>query len=253
MTDSDRVPLDLSHHWMNQAGTLGYSPMASDVQNTTVFVTNPVSPRARVPSTDRNLIPFPGGFLLHTGLPNAGWNSIRRKYAEHWAQSTIPIWVHVFSQDPDELKRLVRDCEELEGVAAIELGLPPACPRDWMQQLVHAARGELPLVVNIPLGEDHSLFRNMPDDVSAITLGAPRGSLPANEGHKVIHGRLHGPGLFPLLLEGLINLKQVDIPVILGGICNRQDAKTALRCGAAAVQMDRLCWSGEIPETPTGE
>lgn len=251
MTDTNRVALDLSSRWMNQAGTLGYSPTSSGVPEKSIFVTNPVCARARVPSTDRNLIPFPGGFLLHTGLPNAGWNSIRSVYAEHWAQATVPVWVHVFSQDTGELEQVVRDCEELEGVAAIELGLPPACPRDWMLQLIRAARGELPLVLHISHGEDLALFRNLPDEVAAVTLGTPRGSLPAGNTRKLIHGRLHGPGLFPLLLEGLINLKQMDIPIILGGICNRQDAKTALQCGAAAVQMDYLCWNENIPEDVT--
>lgn len=253
MPDSDRIPLDLSFRWMNQTGTLGFSPTATGTPKNAIFITNPISPRARVPSADRNLTSFPGGFLLHTGLPNAGWNAIRRMYAEHWAQSAVPVWVHLFSQDPGELEVMVRGCEELEGIAAIELGLPPACPRDWMLQQVRAARGELPLVVHIPLGEDPLLFRNLPEEVSAVTLGAPRGSLPAGRGRKVIHGRLHGPGLFPLLLEGLINLKQGEIPIILSGICNREDAKIALQCGAAAIQIDHLCWNNDSPEEIRGK
>jgi hypothetical protein len=42
----------------------------------------------------------------------------------------------------------------------------------------------------------------------------------------------------------------LDVPVILGGICNLRDAKTALQSGAAAIQLDRLCWSGELPDYP---
>ncbi len=246
MPQSSRRAIELTSRWMNQAGTQGFSPSQAQIPAGTIFVTNPVSARVRVPSGDRTLVPFPGGFLLHTGLPNSGWNAIRRRYAAHWAQSASPVWVHMISSDPGELDRMVRDCEELEGIAAIELGLPPGCSRDWMLQLVAAAGGELPLVIHISHGEDLEMLRNLPDEVAAVTLGTPRGSLPVSGGW-IVHGRLHGPGLFPQMLEGLINLKGLEIPIILGGICNLRDAKAALKCGAAAVQLDHFCWDGPLP------
>lgn len=244
MLNETRRPIELPSRWMNQGGTLGFNPALSP--SGCVFVTNPISLRARVPSTDRAFLSFPGGFLLHTGLPNDGWRSVRRKYAAHWAQSSSPVWVHLISSDPDELNEMVRQCEEMEGIAAIELGLPPGCSRDLMRQLMLAACGELPLVVHISLGEDTGLLERLPDGVSAVTLGTPRGALPA-AGGRIIHGRLHGPGLFPQMLEGLINLKTLGIPLILAGICNLQDAKAALNCGAAAVQIDHFCWDGPLP------
>jgi dihydroorotate dehydrogenase len=246
MESTDRVELELTFHCMNQAGTLGFSPRAQALPAEMGFVTNPVGVKTRVPSADRTLLTYPGGFLLHTGLPNAGWKSIRRTYASHWEQSGLPVWVHLISQDPDELQGMVRDCEELEGVAAIELGLPPACSVDWMRQLLQAAQGEKPLIAHISLGEDPRLFKSLTGFVSAVTLGSPRGTLASSTG-KLTHGRLHGPGLFPQMLEGLLNLHGLDIPVILGGVCNKEDANAALKHGAAAVQMDMLCWSGELP------
>lgn len=247
MGENSRISLELPSRWMNQAGTRGNSPGSSQNPTGSIFVSNPVSFRARVPSADRTMLPFPGGFLLHTGLPTPGWKSIRHWYAGHWGQSGSPVWVHLISQDLDELEGMVRDCEEMEGIAAIELGLPPESPRDWILQLIQSARGELPLVVHTSLGEDMSSLRNLPDEVAAVTLGSPRGSLQAESG-KIIHGRLHGPGLFPLMLEGLHKLRGLEIPIILGGICNFEDGKTALKCGAAAVQMDHFCWSGNLPD-----
>jgi hypothetical protein len=233
---------------MNQAGTLGFSPRNSRLAPGSIFVTNPLSPRVRVPSTDRTMLPFPGGFLMHTGLPNAGWKSIRRTYTAHWAQSTVSVWVHVISVDLSELAAIVRDCEELDGIAAIELGLPPGCSRDDVSQMVQAARGEIPLVLHISAGEDLCLLKSLPAAVSAVTLGTPRGMLPLDG--KMVHGRLHGPGLFPVMLETLQNFKGLPVPLILGGICNAADGKTALQCGAAAVQMDMLCWNGPLPDSP---
>lgn len=247
MESSDRVALDLPSKWMNQAGTLGFSPRAQLLPEGTVFVTNPVSGRARVPSADRVMLPFLGGFLLHTGLPNTGWKAVWRTYASHWEQSGSPVWVHLISQDPDELQGMVRDIEEMEGVAAIELGLPPACPVDWARQLLTAARGEKPLAAHISLGEDPRLFKSLPGFVSAVTLGTPRGALTTSTG-KLAHGRLHGPGLFPQMLNALQDLRGLDVPVILGGVCNKEDANAALKHGAAAVQIDHICWSGELPD-----
>jgi hypothetical protein len=246
MDNSDRVELDLPYRWMNQAGTLGYSPRAQLLPEGSVFITNPVSGRVRVPSADRTLMTYPGGFLLHTGLPNTGWNAIRRTYASHWDQTGAPVWVHLISQDPDELQCMVRDIEELEGVAAIELGLPPACPVDWARKLLTAARGEKPLVAHISQGEDPRLFKSLPEFISGVTLGTPRGSLPTQTG-RLAHGRLHGPGLFPIMLNSLLEMRGLDIPVILGGVCTVEDGNAALKHGAAAVQIDMLCWSGELP------
>ncbi len=245
MDSSDRIEIDLPSQWMNQAGTLGFSPRTQRLPEGAVFVTNPVSWRAHLPSVDRALWPFPGGFLLHTGLPNDGWKAVRRAYASHWEQTGSPVWVHLISQDPDELRGMVRDMEELEGVAAIELGLPPACPVDWARQLLTAARGEKPLEAHISLGEDPRLFTSLPGFVSAVTLGTPRGALTTSTG-KLVHGRLHGPGLFPQMLEGLLKLRGLNMPVILGGVCTMEDANAALKHGAAAVQIDMLCWSGEF-------
>jgi hypothetical protein len=246
MDGTDRVELELTSRWMNQAGTLGFSPRSQPLPAGMMFVTNPVGVKPRVPSSDRTLLTYPGGFLLHTGLPNAGWRSIRRAYASHWEQFCAPVWVHLISQDPDELQGMVRDCEEMECVAAVELGLPPGCSIDWMRQLLQAARGEKPLVPHISLGEDARLFKALPGFVSAVTLGTPRGTLTTPT-DKLTHGRLHGPGLFPQMLEGLLGLRGLGVPVILGGVCNKEDANAALKHGAAAVQIDMMCWSGELP------
>jgi hypothetical protein len=152
-------------------------------------------------------------------------------------------------QEPAEIGAMVRECEGMGCIAAVELGLPPGCPREGMLMLVEAARGELPIILHVSAGVDACLLQRLPPAVSAVTIGPPRGRLPTVEGC-IISGRLHGPGLFPAMLETLHALHWLDVPVILGGICNLRDAKTALQSGAAAIQLDRLCWSGELPDPP---
>jgi dihydroorotate dehydrogenase len=247
MSSDRKSVLELPSRWMNQAGSLGFSPMLSDPLTGSIFVTNPISYRSRKPSNDRDVIPFPGGFLLHTGLSNPGWKAVRKKYAAHWLQYRLPVWVHLISQDLAELTNMVRDCEEMESVAAIELGLPPGCPPDAMKQMVQAACGEKPLVLHINAADDLNLLRYIPPEVSAVSLAAPRGRLQSAQG-TIISGRLHGPGLFPLMLQNLYSLGNSDFPIIMSGICNKKDGEIALQCGAAAVQMDHMGWMGELPD-----
>ena len=60
---------------MNAAGMLGFIPNPRaplDLGWLGAFVTNPVSLSPRQPAENRVMLPFAGGFLLHTGLPNPG-------------------------------------------------------------------------------------------------------------------------------------------------------------------------------------
>ena len=69
---------------MNAAGSLGFAPDARngiDFASFGAFVTNPISLRPRLPTTHPALVEFPGGFLLHTGLPNPGLNGTLKKYS----------------------------------------------------------------------------------------------------------------------------------------------------------------------------
>ena len=63
---------------MNAAGSLGFAPdLRSGIafDSFGAFVTNPFSLRSRLPAGQPEVIEYPGGFLLHTGLPNPGFNS----------------------------------------------------------------------------------------------------------------------------------------------------------------------------------
>ena len=69
-----RSDLQIPSPWLNAAGMLGFAPgkpWPFDAPQG-AFVTNPVSLKPRTPAGNRCLLPYPGGFLLHTGLPNPG-------------------------------------------------------------------------------------------------------------------------------------------------------------------------------------
>jgi dihydroorotate dehydrogenase (NAD+) catalytic subunit len=217
-----------------------------DLKMLGAVVTNPVGQGKRTPANDRGLLPFPGGALLHSGLANPGLNRILGKYRERWAQSSLPVWVHLISSNPGELQAMVRRLEGCEGVGAIELGLAPDLRPDEILALTEAAYGELPLVLHLPLtaaGEGW-LSQLSALAISAISLGAPRGVLPNSSGNAVT-GRLYGPALLPQTLNAVRALRHLGIPLIAGpGIYSRAAAQTVLNAGAIAIQLDTVLWKG---------
>lgn len=245
-----RVDLHLDSPWLNAAGSLGYLPPARWPvdERMGAFVTNPISASPRAPAAGRGVIAFPGGALVHSGLPNPGLSRVLRKFGERWAQSSLPIWVHLIGSNPDEIGGMVRRIEGREGVVAIELGLPPDARREEILAMVEAAYGELPLVVHLPVSTvGQGWVEELPSlGVSAICLGPPRGTLIDPSG-RAMGGRIYGPALLPLTIAAVAALRRLGVPVIAGtGVYSRQDAEVLRSTGAWAVQLDTVLWRGWI-------
>ncbi len=246
-----RQEISLNSRLINAAGTLGFAPRLigrSPKRREPSSPTPSAWPRVR-PLGERALIPFPGGFLLHTGFPNPGLSRVLRRYGERWAQSRTPIWVHLLASSPAEIMQMVQRLEGVEGVMAIELGLPPGLSGREALELVQAAYGELPLVVSLPLtcaGE--AWLAELPKlGVSAITLSAPRGTL-LNEAGRPVSGRLFGPALLPLVMAGVQSLRRLGMQVIAGAaVYQLKDVQALQDAGAWAVQLDSVLWRGWTP------
>jgi dihydroorotate dehydrogenase (NAD+) catalytic subunit len=243
-----RQDLDLRSPWMNAAGTLGYAPPARWPlpEEMGAFVTNPISLAPRSPAADRGLRAFPGGALLHSGLPNPGLSRALRKYGERWKQSATPVWVHLIASHPDEIRQMVQRLEGYEGVTALELSLPPDAGEEEALAFVEAGYGELPLVVHLPLTAAGARWLNQLPEMGAsgLALGAPRGAVPSDD-NRLLNGRLFGPAFFPLALAAVHKLRRLGIPIIAGaGVYRRSDAQALLDAGAHAVQLDTVLWRG---------
>lgn len=243
-----RQELYLDSPWLNAAGTLGYLPPARWMIPETMgaFITNPISLSPRTPAAERDLLEYPGGILMHSGLPNPGLSRVVKKYRDRWAQSNLPIWAHLIGNNPDEIRQIVQRLEGQEGITAIELGLPPDTDSEDALALIAAAYGELPLVVHLPLNRSQEAWlNNLPGlGVSAISLGAPRGTLTRDTGRPV-GGRLYGPALLPLVMAAVQSVRRLGIQIIAGaGVYRRQDAQMLRDAGAWAVQLDTVLWRG---------
>src|SRR3972149_6460391 len=113
---------------MNAAGLLGFAPdprAGTDLDSFGAFVTNPISLRPRLPTAQPALIEFPGGFLLHTGLPNPGLFNWVKKYSAKWSRASLPIIVNLMADRPEETKQMVQSLENVENVMAVELSFAP--------------------------------------------------------------------------------------------------------------------------------
>jgi dihydroorotate dehydrogenase (NAD+) catalytic subunit len=241
--------LTFSTPYMNAAGTLGFAPdFRAPVpwESFGAFVTNPLSLRPRLPTASPALVAYPGGFLLHTGLPNPGLHAAIKKYARRWADSRLPIIVHLMADRPDESMRMVRSLEGRENIIAVELGFAPQLADDILLLTIEMCLGELPLIVSLPVEQVLLLGpRAIQEGAAAISLAAPRGMMTTDEG-RLTAGRLSGPALFPQSLLTARDAVQANIPVIgAGGVGSKENADAMLLVGALAVQIDASLWKGD--------
>lgn len=243
-----KYDLSLVKPEMNAAGTLGFTPDPHgpvDLSRLGAFVTNPISLGKRTPARGQRYEAFPGGFLLHTGHPNPGLVDTIHHCQERWARSPLPVIVHLLVEKVDELPTMVRLLEALEGVIGIELGLHREVTVRQVSALTQAALGELPLILRLPPERATELAASaIHSGASAVSLGAPRGTLPARAG-SLVYGRLYGPALYPQALAIVRQLSLAGLPVIgAGGIYSQAQAQAMLSAGALAVQIDSLLWRG---------
>ena len=247
--------LYFSETLMNAAGSLGFAPDSRNgisLDSFGAFVTNPFSLRPRLPTSQPAVIEYPGGFLLHTGLPNPGLKEGLKKYSAKWTRSDLPVIVHLMADRPEETQNMVRMLEEIENVMAVELGFAPLLADDILMLTLEMSLGELPLIFSLPVEQVLSLGpRLVQDGAQAISIAAPRGALnpllPKGEGlemREIVTGRLYGPSLFPQSLDIVRSASKFGIPIIgSGGVWSKENADAMLSVGALAVQVDAALWN----------
>lgn len=230
---------------MNAAGMLGLTPDPRAPvawKALGAFITNPISLRRRSATAAPAALEYPGGFLLHTGLPNPGFRAVLTTYAGRWAQAPLPIIVHLMGDRPEEAMNMTRQLEGLENVLGVELSFAPLLADDIILLAVEMCAGELPVIACLPQEQVPRLGASIiARGAAAVSLAAPRGSL--RRAGRTLSGRLYGPSLFPQSLETVQVAARIGVPVIgAGGISSESDVQAMLAAGALAVQLDSTLW-----------
>jgi len=238
--------LYLSKPLLNAAGSLGFTPDPRNgipLDSFGAFVTNPVSLRPRLPAAHPALVEFPGGFLMHTGLPNPGFSGVLKQYSAKWNRADLPIIVHLMADRPEETQRMVRELENMENVMAAQLGFAPLLADDIILTNLEMCLGELPLIFALPHEQVLTLGPRLMDrGASAISLASPRGAVYDKTGN-LVTGRTYGPALFPRALDVVHSAATIGLTVIgSGGVWSNEDAESMLKAGAMAVETDAQLW-----------
>ncbi len=233
--------------WMNTAGALGFSDEAAsslDMRRLGAFITHPISNAPRRATSETRVHDFPGGFLLHTGLPNPGLTAVIREHGLRWRRMPMPVIVHIIADEPVELRQMLLQLEAVDAVSAVEVGLNVEDPVQIERQLGPVANSELPVIVRLSLDSGWAAIDAVRKAApAAISLVPPRGAIVGPEGTS--SGRVFGPSLFPLVLEHIATLAaSLDIPVVVsGGIREPSEISALLSSGANAVQLDFALWT----------
>ncbi len=248
-----KYSLILSTPVMSAAGTLGFGDSYKnliDYSKLGALVTNPVTIAPWNPASGRRVIPLEAGLLLHTGLPNPGLAKVIRQQRKLWARLPIPVILHLVGTTVAQIEKALDLLDEVEEIAAVELGLPDDIDEgDALDLVVAAAQLEKPLLVRLPFYECHALALPVAEagaDALVMTA-APRGTARDKFTGRLVSGRIYGPLIKPLTLRLVGRLRREippEIPIIgCGGIHSPQDARDYIEAGAVAVQVDTATWA----------
>ena len=246
-----KYDLEFDPPLLNSAGSLGFAPDfrgLNQLPQLGAFVTNPISKRFQSPASGTRLIEYPGGFLLHTGYPNPGFRATLREHSDRWANSPVPVLVHLLFEGIHDTQRMIDTLEGNPGVAGIEIGLVPDIGEKQLTEIGEAIISELPIILRLPhekidllsASSAESLFSK----IAAVSLSPPRGMLLDPNGDPV-SGRLYGPALYPQTLAAARRLSASGLRFIIGGgVYQRSQVDELLDAGASAVQLDAVLWRG---------
>lgn len=219
-----------------------------DLSRVGALITNPITFKPRRPAAEPAVLPFAGGVLVHTGLPNPGIGAAIRTYEKKWDRLGTAVIVHLAATNPEETLSCVQRLESVEAVQGIALGFRDEAPLAEAQAIIRAAaqRARQPVLVILPHGRATAWAR-MAERAGAHVLVAtapPRGSVRHPASGEWVRGRLYGAALLPQTLQLLRDLKlQTSLPIIgAGGVHTKADLQSVRQAGATAALIDSAVW-----------
>ena len=245
------MQIDFDKGLINAPGFLGFAPAKEQEDLLGIldaFVSNPISYRPRKAASNAASLTLTGSSLLHSGWPNPGFSKALDLYAARWERAELPIILSLVESDPDRLAKMVSRLESLSNILAIQLLLGEDFSPALMRDLCAAARGELPLIAQVPMERCLEIGPDLiAAGAAAISMGPSRGRI-SNEGvEEEVFGRIYGPALFPRALQICAQLEELDLPFIASNGVYAPDQASDLLVGSAlAVQLDGVLWKSDF-------
>ena len=234
ITGPGKYSLIVSTPVMPAAGTVGFGDRYKallDYAKLGAMVTNPVTIEPWRPASGTRIIRLDAGVLVHTGLPNPGLAKVISQHRRLWATMPIPVILHLVGTSATDIRRALELIDDVDEIAAVELGLSDDISEAEALALVKAAsRIEKPLLARLPFYECSQLAWPVVEaGADALVLtAAPRGTARDEHSGRLVSGRVYGPLIKPIILRLVGRLRReipADIPVIAsGGIHSPQDA-----------------------------
>ena len=252
VTRPGKTRLILDSPVMAAAGTFGYGNIYGgivDYDKIGAIITNPVTYQSRRPASGPRVVPLDAGVLVHTGLPNSGVSNTIKRWRTKWEKLTPRLVLHLTATTLEEVEKAMRIIDNVEEIAAVELGLNDDIDAQAAADFTRTAVGatEKPVLVRLPLHDTYEIAGPVADaGAGAVVIaGPPRGTAREPHSGQLVGGRVYGPMLKPLALRMVGQLKRRldDVPIIgAGGVHSPQDARDFIEAGAVAVQVDSVMW-----------
>ena len=250
LAPNHKTGLSLTAPLIAGGGLFGFADEYADLIDFSkfgAFITNPITWRPRAPAEGQRVAQFPGGMLIHTGLPNPGLSAAIREYERKWAKLGCPVIVHLAATTPEDVAAGVEKLERVESVAGIEIGFRDDESLTEAELMLREAvqRSRQPVMVSVPFTRAGA-FARLAEKVGAqaLTVAAPpRGTLLVNG--QPLTGRLYGPALLPQSLQLVHEIKkQTSLPIVAaGGVETNASVEAMLAAGAVAVVLENDRWA----------
>jgi dihydroorotate dehydrogenase (NAD+) catalytic subunit len=224
------------------------------------FVTKTITPLPREGNAPPRIAETAHGMLNAIGLANPGRERFLTDVLPRLRLLGVPIWVSVGGFCAEDY---AETCEELDGVAAIELNL--SCPNvdeaaDSAAEIVAACRRATALPLYAKLAAAHPDLAEVARAVASA--GADGLSLINTLRGLALHprtlepvlargqGGLSGPSLKPIALAAVHTCyAATKLPIVgMGGVATGQDAIDLVACGARDVALGTVLFSD--PDAP---
>jgi dihydroorotate dehydrogenase (NAD+) catalytic subunit len=257
--------LELEHPVVNASGTFDaiaarrvYGDALLEEFPFSAFVSKTITLEPRIGNEPQRIWETPAGMINSIGLPNKGLDGFLEEDLPRLAELPVPLIVSVMATEGEGFARMVRELDERDEVAAMELNV--SCPNVHSGLIVGEQPGETKGLLEAlrPLTEKPLIVKLTPNvaNPADVAVAAEEGGADAvslintlkasaidpstgQSGIAAGHGGLSGPAVRPVAIAQLRAVAAaVELPIVgMGGVCDGADAAEMLAAGAALVAV----------------